>query len=332
MNNFLFVKYQGLSSGEKSVLATISVLPSSWYSVKELFFYLDIHNGSEEGVKFFDTLHTLARKGWLYVTKGCYKVSDTAVGFLKSHKISEQRYLKVLIDKVSGYFAKPDITKRRKEYEHIAANILEKIKSPSKKLALLAKNFSKYCLNLKQKCLALKYSDMAVDIQEQVDVHDEDLCSIFAEKAAVLNSAGKYGEAIETGLKCLDFCVMHKRTNKTKTYALELCYGVMSSAFERLNDYKKSLLYALKAIETGRRNRNFGVYEQAVSYYNAAVSYFKDNEYARARFYIIKAYAEYCNENGGHRPGWFSKWNVRRIVICVRYRISYLFSKVFRNN
>lgn len=332
MNNFLFVKYQGLSSGEKSVLATISVLPSSWYSVKELFFYLDIHNGSEEGVKFFDNLHTLARKGWLNFTKGCYKISDSANSFLTSLKITEQRYLRTLIEKVSGYFAKPQIVERRKEYEHIAANILEKIKSPSKKLALLAKNFSKYCLNLKKKCLALKYSDMAVDIQKQVDVYDEDLCSIFAEKAAVLNSAGKYGEAIETGLKCLDFCVMHKRPNKTKTYALELCYGVMSSAFERLNDYKKSLLYALKAIETGRRNRNFGVYEQATSYYNAAVSLYKNGEYARARFYIIKAYAEYCNENGGHRPGWFSKWNVRRIVICVRYRISYLFSKIFRNN
>ena len=329
MKNFLFLKYQCLSSGERSVLATISVLPSSWYSVSDLFFYLDIRNESEEGVRFFDTLHNLASKGWLCVTKGSYKVADGVMGFLKSLKISEQHYLKILIDKVSGYFAKADITKRRKEYEHIAANILEKIKSPSKKLALLAKNFSKYCLNLKQKCLALKYSDMAVDIQEQVDAHDEDLCSIFAEKAAVLNSAGKYGEAIETGLKCLDFCVMHKRPNKTKTYALELCYGVMSSAFERLNDYKKSLLYALKAIETGRRNRNFGVYEQAMSLYNAAVSYYKDGEFARARFYIIKAYAEYCNENGGRRPGWFSKWNIRRIRYCVRYRINYLVSRIF---
>ena len=328
MNNFLFVKYQCLSSGEKSVLATISVLPSSWYSVKELFFYLDIHNGSDEGVKFFDTLHALSSKGWLYVTKGCYKVSDSAVAFLKSLKISEQRYLKILIDKVSGYFDKSDISKRRKEYEHIAANILENIKSPSKKLALLAKNFSKYCLGLKQKCLALKYSDMAINFQVQVDAHDEDLCSIYAEKAAVLNSAGQYGEAIETGIKCLNFCVLHKRPNKTKTYALELCYGVMSSAFERLNDYKKSLLYALKAIETGRRNRNYGVYEQAMSYYNAAVSYYKDGEFARARFYIIKAYAEYCNENGG-KPSFFSKWNIRRIRYCVRYRINYLISKIF---
>lgn len=330
MNNFLSVKYQLLSSSEKSVLTTISVLPVSWYSVTDLFVFLDINIGSDEGVKFFDNLHTLARKGWLNFTKGCYKISDSSKNYLKSLKINEQHYLRTLIEKVSGYFAKSHNVERRKEYEHIAANILDKIKSPSKKLALLAKNFSKYCLGLKQKCLALKYSDMAINLQVQVDAHDEDLCSIFAEKAAVLNSAGKYGEAIETGLKCLDFCVMHKRPNKTKTYALELCYGVMSSAFERLNDYKKSLLYALKAIETGRRNRNFGVYEQAMSLYNAAVSYYKDGEFARARFYIIKAYAEYCNENGGHRPGWFSKWNIRRIRYCVRYRINYLISRLFR--
>ncbi|MCQ2973932.1 MAG: hypothetical protein MJ211_03895 [Bacteroidales bacterium] len=322
--NFLSLNANILSKLEIFILYNISILPNNWYSIKYFFNFLDLKSDSNQAVDIFNSIHELSKKGWLFFNKDCFLMNDFCKQTLFNFSKPNFKYIKNIVNKLSVYFADFKFNNRNFEYEDIAINIFEYIKKPTKQIAILAHNFSQYFNKFKQKSLALKYSDLAVKIQTEIDDNDDDLCTFYAEKANILNSNGKYSEAIDTGIKCLDFCVINNNVNKTKTYALALCYSVLSSAWNCLKDYNKSLIYSLLAIKFGEDN-NVKNFSQSSIFNNLAISYFKINDFINAKDFIIKAFLEFCYENG-HKPNLFSKLYLRKFYYQFRFRL-YTFLK-----
>lgn len=325
MTNFLTPNYQYLSSGEKSILYTISLLPPRMYSAKDIFSVFDLSNKSEDGVKFFDTLHDLTKKGWLNFSKGMYQLTEVKKKLLYSFRRPDQHYFKKLSEKVTEFFSKDNnIAHVPAEFiekqEQVAANILKWNLRPTKQIAVLAQNFSNYWKRKKVSYLALKYSKMAVDTQFQIDGTDDDLCSYLSQRASLLFSLKKYKEAICDAAECLDLCNNGSETRK-QYFAKQLSLSILSASYERLGNYESSLNYAEKALKLSRKNKLSANLQTWLSYYNAGISYFQKGEFSKAWFHVVRAYAEYCDENG-QKPALFSKLNFRRNFYEFRYRMS----------
>ena len=316
----LTVNYQVLSFGEKSILYTISLLPESWHSAKHIFLMFDMRSDTEEGLKFFDTLHGLALKGWLNVTEGKYIMPKSRIKLLYSIKKPELHYFKKLAEKVSLYFSRPEYSKKHFEYEQVANNILQNIKKPSLLISQLARNFSRYCNQLKQNEKALTYSKLAIKWQKQIDDSSDDMCDCYSSLAMALQAAGKYSEAVATGQKCENM-YNDNPYSRIRKRAMERCYEVMSSAYEKLHAYQLAKSYAFKAMDIVDNNKNINLYKKYECYYNIATSLYKEKLFKRASIYIVKAYADYCDEIG-HKPPFFSKYNFKHSVYLLRYKIN----------
>lgn len=320
MQKLLSLNYQILSFGEKSILYTISLLPESWRSAKNIFFMFDMRSDSEEGLKFFDTLHELAQKGWLNAANGNYTMPTNKIKILYSFKHPELHYLKKLVTRVNQYFSKPEYSKVNTEYEQAANNILQNIKKPSFLLSQLARNFSRYCNRCEQPDKALKYSKLALNWQKQLDDNGDEMCDCYSNLAMALQATGKYSEAVETGQKCENM-YNDNPYSRIRKHAIERCYEVMSSAYEKLHAYQLAKSYAFKAMDIVENNSSCKPYKKYECYFNIATSLYKEKLYQRAGKYMVKAYAEYCDEKG-KKPPLLSKFNIKHFVYLLRYKIN----------
>lgn len=325
MTNILVPNYQYLSSGEKSILYTISLLPERMYSPKDIYKVFDLSNKTEEGIKFFDTLHDLTKKGWLSFSKGMYQLTEVKKKLLYSFRRPDQHYFKSLAEKVTAFFSKDNISAQIpacvvENPEQVAENILKWNLRPTKQIAVLAQNFSNYWKRKKVSYLALKYSKMAVDTQVQVDGSDDDLCSYLSQRASLLFSMKKYKEAVLDAAECLDRCGDNADTRK-QYFSKQLSLSILSASYEKLGNYESSLNYAEKALQLGKKHKLSANLQNWLSYYNAGISYFQKSDFSKAWFHLVKAYAEYCDENN-KKPAFFSILNFRRNFYEFRYRVS----------
>ncbi|MBQ9214238.1 MAG: hypothetical protein IJ150_09925 [Bacteroidales bacterium] len=327
--------YQYLSNGEKSILYTISLLPPRMYSAKDIFNVFDLNYKSDESVKFFDTLHDLTKKGWLTFSQGMYQLTEVKKKLLYSFRQPDQHYFRNLVEKVTKFFSKDNnISQVSKEFienqEQVAANILKWNLRPTKQIAVLAQNFSNYWKRKKVLCLALKYSKMAVDTQFLAGGSDEDLCFYLSQRAALLFSLKQYKEAVCDAMECLDIC--GEKLEKRKYYfSKQLSLSILSASYEKIGNSEASLKYAEKALELSKKHKMSANLKNWLSYYNVGVSSFKRGEFSKAWFHIVKAYAEYCDENS-KKPAFISQLNFRRNFYEFWYRVSRLLGlkKVFK--
>ncbi|MBR4264828.1 MAG: tetratricopeptide repeat protein [Bacteroidales bacterium] len=331
MNTTLQPNYQFLSSGEKSILYTISLLPQRFYTAKDIYSVFELNSNSDEGVKFFDTLHGLTKKGWLSFSKDSYKMPEVKRRLLYSFRLPDQHYFRRLAENVTKFFSRDNNIETVpvevvENQVQVATNILNNVLRPTKQVAILARNFSNYYKRKKAIFLALKYSKIAVDFQIQLDDKDEDMCCFWAERAQLLHSSGKYHEAISTALKALDLC--YSDYDSFKRYGSKiLSLGVLAASYEKIGDYVKSLHYAEATLALGKSHQLSATLQHWMSFYNAGISYFHHFQFRKAWLYLVKAWAEYCDENN-NKPKFFSKLTFRRNF----YEFMYLITKVFKFN
>lgn len=324
MNKFLQPNYQFLSNGEKSILYTISLLPPRLYTANYIFSVFDLNSNSEEGVRFFDTLHDLTKKGWLTFTKGAYQLTEVKKKLLYSFREPDQHYFRNLAEKVTKFFARDNNIEKIsadevKNQEQVAANILGNILRPTKQIAMLARNFANYYKRKKAIFLALKYSKIAIELQGQINEYSDDFCCDMAERAVLLNSSGKFNEAITAANECIGLCEL-TLDNYKQRIAKQQCLIVLATAYEKTRNYSMSLDFAHKAMELGRELKMAATLQTWQIYYNAGISYYHQSEFQNAWRNLVKAYARYCDENNAE-PKFFSKLNFRKNFYELRYRI-----------
>ena len=111
-----------------------------------------------------------------------------------------------------------------------------------------------------------------------------------------------------------------------KYYSKQLSLGILAASYEKTGKYDLSLKYALDALKLGKEHKLAATLKHWMSYYNAGISFFRNKNFSKAWFYMVKAYAEFCDENSG-KPAFFSKLNFRRNFYEFVYRVSSVFRK-----
>jgi len=329
MGNLLQPNYQFLSSGEKAILYTISLLPEKMYSANYIFKVFGLNHDSKEGVEFFDTLHGLTAKGWLNFSKGNYQLNGVKKKLLYSFRLPDFHYFRRLAKNVTNFFSRYNNIEKipaevLENQEQVAVNILDNILRPTKQIAVLARNLSNYYKRKKAVYQAFKYSALAVEMQKELDDKDDDLCCCLAERASLLYSMKKYKEAIIDALHCLTLCM--EGDSMKKYCSRQLSLGILAASYEKTGNYDLSFKYALNALKLGRELKLSATLQQWLSYYNAGISFFRNRKFSDAWLCIVKAYAEFCDEKS-KKPAFFSKLNFRRIFYEFVYRFCRLFLK-----
>ena len=106
----------------------------------------------------------------------------------------------------------------------------------------------------------------------------------------------------------------------------QLSLGILAASYEKIGNYDLSFQYALNALKLGSEHKLSATLQQWLSYYNAGISFFRNRRFSDAWLYIVKAYAEFCDENS-KKPAFFSKLNFRRNFYEFVYRFCRLFKK-----
>lgn len=277
-----------LGTWEKEIVLSLSLLPFTSFSIPGLSEIFQVEE--DEMAVFFDTIHDLSVRGFLWRTKDAqYGIKPEVAEEVLTNYPPTPEHCPALINSFKTRLENTEIDYETEFVPMLAhvKSILSKINGETLHLAQLSYLFSSNMVKFKLYSDALKYNQLAIDISEVVDKKHPVVALFYRDKSLIYKKLGRLNDAISSSLKDVEILETH---SGKYDHLLSDSYLALSKTYEGVQNYEKAAEYNLKAIQYKKKKRvKQGAMDISGLYHNQAYYYVRMNNMAGASQFINKA-------------------------------------------